>query len=439
MKFGFGAGFVVVAMATSFPTAEAQSTDGFHGIQVFPVVVDTASYRTRLTFSNPSGSSQTLRAYYLPAEGTSQPAELDCGNFTLAKGEARTFESIREVCPGLAAGGQFGTLHTMLAEPVPYGVLMSYAAYSRVENPQGIGFSVEAFPAHTLTGADVEIAGLRRQAATAASPAYQTNCFVGSIHHEQSNTTVPGTTVWYEMFDSQYAIIASGSLEVPPGKMVRILDMFAHAGLPAGDYDNVRINFYKGLTPAVVAFCTVQDNTSFSADFRIGKQRYGYSVAEGNKLVALAQDDHVNRRTYTSQTLPLADGSGAYTSQPFAIPASGASNTHVIQARSPDWLSCDIAEANGGPMAGKLELRLLRVGYPPDGATIIAGGNDAIYFGPVYLGDKYGYATSNSRYLVEVEGREPGAGVEVPYMLRCRSGSGHSQPDLVRSGGPNLF
>ena len=420
--------------ATAAPmAARAQSTDGFHAIQVLPVVVDTASFVTRLTFTNPSSSTRTYRAYYIPAEGTSQAAELDCGTFSLAAGEARTFNNLREVCTALPGGSQFGTLHTMVAAPVPGTGLISFTAYARVENPHGIGFSVEGFPAHTMTGATVEVAGLRRRAATAGSPAYQTNCFVGSLHHEAPNTSATGTVVEYDLVDGNGDLLAVGEIDVPPGKMVRVLDIFAHAGLPNGDFDNAQIFFYRGGTPNVVAFCTVQDNTSFGADFRIGKQFYGFSMAQGGAGSPFAQDDHVMRRTETMASIPLTDGAGGIVAQPFVIPANGGSNAHLIQFRKPDWASCDVVQPGTlMPLSG-LEIRLLY------GNTVIAGGNDVNYFAPVYLGDKYGYDRTNSRYILEVEGREPGSGADTPYMLRCRSGSGHSQPDLVRSGGPNQF
>lgn len=415
---------------------QAQSTDGFHAIQVLPVVVDTGSYRTRLTFANPTSTTRNVRAYYVPAEGTTQAAELDCGTFTIGAGASRTFETLREVCSALPSGSQFGTLHTMIAAPVPGLALISYSAYARVENPQGIGFSVEGFPAHTLTGARSMVSGLRRLAATPSSPAFQTNCFVGVLHREQA--AAPQTaSIEYDLLDASGNWLATGEVEVPPGKLVRMLDVFGHAGLPAGDYDNVSmVSYLTGA--AVTSFCTVQDNTSFSADFRIGKQLQGQSIVQNFTSSPLAQDDHVARRTVTLKNVPLTDGAGGFASQDFVIPASGASNAHLFQLRNPDWISCSV-ESTGDMPLNNLEIRLIRVGSPLQGGAVIAGGDDVGYFSPVYLGDKSGLDVTNSRYVLEVEGREPGAGMDVPYQLRCYSGSGHSIPDLVRSGGPNQF
>jgi hypothetical protein len=435
MTVALRASLCALALAAPTPTL-AQSTDGFHAIQVLPVVVDTASFRTRLTFTNPTSSTRTVRAYYVPAEGTTQATELDCGTFTMGAGQGKTFESLREVCSALPVGSQFGTLHTMIAAPVPGLALISYSAYARIENPQGIGFSVEGFPAHTLTGARSMVAGLRRLAATPSSPAYQTNCFVGVLHREQAAAAATAT-VEYDLVDDAGNWLGSGEIPVPPGKLVRVLDIFGHAGLPAGNYDNVRSLFY--LTgAAVTAFCTVQDNTSFGADFRIAKQFQGLSIAQSGSS-PFAQDDHVLRRTVTWKNVPLSDGAGGFPSQDFVIPASGAGNTHLLQVRNPDWLSCWVeAPGNGMPLSN-LEIRLIRARGPFEGAVVVAGGNDVSYFAPVYLGDKSGLEQSNSRYLLEVEGKEPGAESDIAYGLRCFSGSGHSVPDLVRTGGPNQF
>ncbi len=48
----------------------------------------------------------------------------------------------------------------------------------RVQNPQGIGFSVEGFPLEDFSNQVSDAIGLMKQA---ASPGYQTNCFVGSL------------------------------------------------------------------------------------------------------------------------------------------------------------------------------------------------------------------------------------------------------------------
>ena len=55
----------------------------------------------------------------------------------------------------------------------------------------------------------------------------------------------------------------------------RYLDIFWIDGVnaPAGDQSNVRAEFTQtsGGSANLIGFCTVQDNTSFGADFRIAK------------------------------------------------------------------------------------------------------------------------------------------------------------------------
>jgi hypothetical protein len=66
----------------------------------------------------------------------------------------------------------------------------------------------------------------------------------------------------------------SGSLAA--FQQYRYLDVFALAGVAAGDKTNVRAQFTNltGNKKKLIGFCTVQENTTFSADFRIAKS-YG--------------------------------------------------------------------------------------------------------------------------------------------------------------------
>jgi hypothetical protein len=146
-----------------------QSTDGFHSIQIFPVVVDSAAFTQRFTFTNPDPDRAAVIAVrYFPGVGTSQAAPLDCPNITVVKASGLEFNSLRELCPGLAAGSQFGYLYT---HEINAGNRM-YAAFSRVSNPSANGFSVEAFPAHTFTSpmwSSPDFAAWRRARATRLS------------------------------------------------------------------------------------------------------------------------------------------------------------------------------------------------------------------------------------------------------------------------------
>ena len=71
--------------------------------------------------------------------------------------------------------------------------------------------------------------------------------------------------------------VAAQLIDVAANEFIRMLDVFATLGAPAGDYQNIRASFesivpFSGGNPVnFIAACTVQNSTSFDADFRIGK------------------------------------------------------------------------------------------------------------------------------------------------------------------------
>ena len=418
IKIAFAWGICWFAALASTP-AFGQSTDAYHTIQVFPVVVDTASFAQRFTFRNPDPANPvTISPVYFPATGTSQPASINCPSFVIAADRQAVFDSLRQICPGLLAGSQFGFLYTHEDD----GFNRPYAAFSRVSNMAGNGFSVEAFPAHTFTSADSAISGIRRLAATANTPAFQTNCFIGNLN-EVTTAAVPlSTTV--KMYLNNSAGVQIGVttvIQVEPGKLTRLLDVFAAGGAPPGDYNDARVLFTENGTdePGILTFCTVQDNTSFGADFRIGKQERGFNSPFGS---VGAQDDHVSRSSTMVADVKVA---GDIAARSFTIRAGNSSNTHVMNFRHPDWVRCELLEPVSGlraPSGYGLEMRMLA----DDGVTVLAGGNDIQGFGVVYLGDKTD------------RGNGANTSVDRPYSLRCHSGSGHSSGDLVRYNEPVL-
>ena len=396
-------------------TTCAQSTDGFHTIQVFPVVVDSGSFAQRFTFRNKNSSDVTINMRYYPGAGTAQATPINCGNHVVTAGDDRTFSSLHSICSGLPLGSHFGFLYTYEVnnENLPY------AAYSRISNPQGQGFSVEAFPAHTFSSATTTVSGLRRLAASGAVPAFQTNCFAANLNEitAGAGTVTEVDIALYTASGTQ--IGGTTTLQLAPGKITRMLDIFEFVGTAPGNYDNVRARFseFGDDEPGLMTFCTVQDNTSFGADFRIGKQE-------------VLQDDHVKRLSTTSADVAMS----SLASRTFSIPASNFHhNTHVIYFRHPDWVQCEIINPSTGLRAAAsygLEMRLLA----SNGTTVVAGGQLVTGFGETYLGDKTERNDgANDRYTIEVENSlGPGLSGVRPYRLRCQSGSGHTYPDTIR-------
>ena len=132
-----------LAAATGAGKALAQSTDGYHAIQVFPIAVDSASFAQRFTFRNPDAATAiTLAVKYFPGTGTTQAAAIACPTVVIPANGQVVVSSLRALCPALAAGSQFGFLYTNDSDATRK---RPYAAFSRVSNVQGIGFSVEGF------------------------------------------------------------------------------------------------------------------------------------------------------------------------------------------------------------------------------------------------------------------------------------------------------
>lgn len=422
-QIAYVASLGLLALFGSAPAA-AQSTDGFHAIQIFPVVVDSGSYIQKFTFKNPdAANAAVVTATYFPGNGSAQAVLKTCPGFTIPAGGQKVFNSLREVCTGLATGSVFGTLYTYTAGSAN----RLFAGYSRISSPAGFGFSVEAFPAHTFTSADTIVTGLRRLAATPSAPAYQTNCFVGSVQELTPGANF-NSTITYSLYSSANVLIGTGTFNLLPGKLVRLLDIFTTAGAPTGNFDDAYIIIGENGNgePGLLTFCTVQDNTNFDADFRIGKQYRGYGTQYSG---VGAQDDHVGRDTTVGYDIKMSGDTT--TARQFSIPASAVGNTHVVYFRHPDFVSCEIidpATGNRALPAYGLEMRMR-----DQTLTNIAGGNDAQGFSRIYLGDKTERNNgTNARYTIEVEDTGTNTTAVRPYKLHCQSGSGHTLGDIVK-------
>ena len=404
--------------------ARAQTTDGYHAIQVFPVVVDSASFTQRFSFRNPNITNTLLvSVQYFPGTGTSQPGPLACPDIVVPINGEAVVNSLRSLCPALAAGGQFGYLYTFENG----GYARPYAAFSRVSNVAGNGFSVEAFPAHTFTSAQSVVTGVRRLAATANTPSFQSNCFLGNLNEVSASPSPVVTTVTATAYSSAGVVLGNAVLNLAPGKLVRLLDIFSVVGAAPGDYNDAIVRFVESGPdePGLMSFCTVQDNSSFGADFRIGKQEFGDSASDVG-----AKDGKVRRNSTVSADVPTSDSPAG---RPFQIDAGASGiNVHVMYFRHPDRVQCELINPGTGQRALAsygLEMRLV----DPDGATVLAGGNNSTGFGSMYLGDKtkrnFG---ANTRYTLEVESNGSNIGAIRAYGLHCQSGSGHTAGDLIR-------
>jgi hypothetical protein len=283
-----------------------------------------------------------------------------------------------------------------------------FYAYSRVSNPQGIGFSVDGYPIGHIGGGDVsqEVQSVKRKAATASAPAYQSNCFVATLD---------------DPVDYQITVWAGGphvfSDSLQPYQMKRYLDIIAAAGVATGDYQDVPVGFAK-TTPSqypntLLAFCTVQDNTSFGADFRIAKTQ---NAADPSR--------------FQLNCFAVVWGPGDCTStlEPWAPMIQNATTKIRLITRvyAPDTVNCSVVSAR----SNDLELRFIR-DYP---YAIVAGGDNQSAFSYA-TGPRSSFANGYHQYFwLEVGFREGGnATFPIPFGVRCFAGNGIMDPYWAQS------
>ena len=237
--------------------AFGQTAFGASSTIVFPVVASTSTFVGTVTLYNPNLGDVTVHLNYFDANNLPTAGPKACNDIVIAANRSVQF-MLADQCT-LEPGSHFGTLVVSDAAGTN-----SLVGYSRTENTAGEGFSIEAFPLDNFATGESDAVGLRQ---SSAPPAYQTNCFVASLGG--------GVTYDLKLFDdstgAQIGSTVSGSLNA--FEQFRYLDVFSAVGATPGDYTNVRAQFIRTSADPqpLVGFCTVQDNVSFGADFRIGK------------------------------------------------------------------------------------------------------------------------------------------------------------------------
>ena len=250
----------LVLIVASIP-AHAQTTAGSATTIVIPVTAQTASFISEVTVQNPNGVAVTVNATFYEANNSSQPGTYACTNAVIPANRSVQF-SLASQCGRAAPPSHFGLL--VLAEQSASNPIYGYV---RTQTPQGQGFSTEGFPVGNFNDQVSHATGLKKQA---AAPGFQTNCFAGAL----AQPVTYSLKLFNDTTGAQIGSTINGNLDA--FQQVRYLDIFGPAGVnaPAGDQFNVRAEFTPTSTAALIGFCTVQDNTSFGADFRIAKS-YG--------------------------------------------------------------------------------------------------------------------------------------------------------------------
>jgi hypothetical protein len=228
---------------------------------IVPLAAQTGSYTSEITVHNPySDDALPLAVFYTGANGTSAAGQRACDTVSVPPLGTVQF-SVADKCH-LPSGNQsqygYVTMTESASMPSPF------VAYSRAQTPAGNGFSVPAYPSDAIEAPKLGtyVVGLKRQA---SAPMYQSNCFVAS--------TDTATTYQIRLRDGAGNYIGNpvtGSLEA--NQIVRYLDIFTAAGIATGDQSNVSAVFSNGgSNAALIGYCTVQESTSFGADFRMAQ------------------------------------------------------------------------------------------------------------------------------------------------------------------------
>ena len=397
---------VAVCLAMHASLCGAVTTAGAGTTIVVPVVASTGSYVSEVAVYYPgpvSGSttSISINVSYYEANGLSSPGLKPCTALTLAIGETQSFQLATQCT--LGAGSHFGLLVLQDAANPPVNYFYAFNRTQSVGSQQG--FSIEGFPAGNFSGQTANAVGLKR---VAAAPGFQTNCFVASL----------GEAVNYEidLLDHTGATLGTaitGSLG--PWQIQRYLDIFSAAGAAAGDYTNARAQFTATNSPAVPAllgFCTVQDNVYFGADFRVAKSRDG--ADNGQRRVACP----------TGNTNCTDVGASPYT-----ITDPTKMDAFRLLIRPPDVVTCTVL----GSRAVDLELALMPAG-PFGAGTILAGGTNLNTFTYDTGARSLTNNGSTEFYNLEVEVSLTGdQTTPVPYSIRCDSGNGTGDSYRVES------
>lgn len=384
-------GLLMLASAAS--PALAQTTDGYHSIIRLPLVASTSTFTSTIYIHNPldfGNGTINVAPFYYGATGT-PTGGVACTVLAIPQGH--TFAgNLASMCP-LNAGSNFGQVYLQEVDAENH----PFSGYSRVESFSGNGFSVEGFSPGAFHNnlSYSYVTGLKRQA---AAPQYQSNCFVSALFEAVDVTVALLDAAGTQIGSTQTYTLASA-------QTIRILDIFTAVGAPATDFSNVTARFYENTTgePAYMAFCTVQNNTSFDADFRIAKD-------------ARPDDIRVEKSQFAN-----ADALG----NNFSITSLSLKNIHVAYMNEPDWVQCQITGAN----TANLEFQLKN----PSG-VVVAGGNNATSFPEVYLGQNDTFLGGGGRgvrrWFIEVS---PSGGGTPPfdYGIACQSGNGMTPFDLI--------
>ena len=385
----------------------AVTTAGSASTIVIPVVAATGTYTSEISVFYPgpfSGSTTSIviNVFYFEAQGLPSPGPKPCTPITVAAGQVTSFQLATQCT--LGAGSHFGLLGLQDASAQKLNTFYAFNRTQSITTQQG--FSIEGFPIGNFSAQNAHASGLKR---VAAAPGFATNCFVGSLVYAYDYSIEVHTSD-----GSLLGTAITGHLD--PFQLIRYLDIFSAAGAPAGDYTNARVKFSVNDAngPALIGFCTVQDDVYFGADFRIAKSRD-------------ALDNGQRRAGCLGGNSDCTDVGAS----PFQITDVTAKQSFRLLIRPPDFVQCTIL----GSQAAMLELALLPGGSFNPGGTVLAGGSgqQSFYYDTGGRGSATngGFAQFFNLEIETIASAPPGT---YSYGIRCDSGNGTGDSGRVNSG-----
>lgn len=281
-RWGFVLGLVLCTEAAG------SSANRYFAEQVLPIAVDSGTYRSEIYIDalDMGAASDVFQVTYYGGADTSAPGRLDCGQKVIGPHPVKF--SLRDLCPALPAGSQYGMLSlSTVGVSVGTDSPARLRVYARVQNYQGIGFSVEGIPPQTAVG-ETYVIGLKNNL-DANGVRHQVNCFVGLFPENRAPN--PGPQPATASFTLFQAGNYKGSTTVPlmHGGLTRVLDVFAAANQPLAYQENISIRVWVnggGQLVDYFAFCTQQENGNFSADFRLAAPQENDAYTAGQIIQA---------------------------------------------------------------------------------------------------------------------------------------------------------
>ena len=406
---------------------DALPPDGFDTTVVVPVVAKTNSFGTEVYVRNPNAAPLSLHVNYFEAlNSTSVPGSRNCTQFVLPA-STTSLLNLSTQCD-LGTGQHFGTL---ILEDAAIPQANKFTVFSRIQTPSGVGFSEEGFPLGTFVSAVAVVDGLKR---SSTGPKYQSNCFVAALA-----SSIEYHLDLYTENGVQLGNGISGSL--PPFEMRRHLDV----GAVAGNYENVRAQFTEtapGGAP-FIAFCTVQESITFSADFRLAKRNSMVATPMVVPIVAHtgSYKSEVYVRSANTDTLTLnVDFYEADTSTnpypqfcgPFVIPANSSRllsvDTQCTLGPGPHFGTLVLTETIG---SGAHPFAVFSRSHTPAGAGFSVEGVPLTFFGSAAKAvDGLKRTSTAPNYLSNCFVAAPGEALDYRIDLSTGDGAVIGQPIL---------